>query len=449
VRPNLTRSQRLESPSWRQGIIRDPDDPKQVAEFIKGTTRVDKKVLGEFISKKGNEKILNAFISLFDFTGQRLDEALRQLLHSFRLPGESALIERIIADFSDQYVRMAEPEGITDKDAIYVLTYAVIMLNTDQHNPNLKSAKRMQYEDFAKNLRGVNQGKDFDPEYLRAMYESIKSREIILPEEHNDRHAYDHAWKELIVKVQSTSDLVICDTNIFDADMFAATWKPIVATLSYVFMSATDDAVFSRVVLGFDQCAQIAAKYNLTDALDRIISCLAYISTLAPDVPPSTSLNTEVQADKKSVMVSETAVRFGRDGRAQLATVVLFQVIKGNEASIRDGWNHVSRASNCCGGVLMCLAYSHHGQPLRQLFNTSLLLVLPKDACIASDTFTEPSSDHRPRRTTRRYRHLCITHLVCIELRKRRAARAVRSGDRVHLVHGRHSQGVSFRGHPC
>ncbi|KAH8708485.1 hypothetical protein GQ44DRAFT_830770 [Phaeosphaeriaceae sp. PMI808] len=326
-----------------QGIIEDPDDPECVAAFVKGTTRVDKKILGEFISKKESQEILTAYINMFDFTGQRLDEALRQLLHTFRLPGESALIERIINDFAEQYVKMAKPEGIADKDAIYVLTYAVIMLNTDQHNPNVKKEKRMQYEDFAKNLRGVNGGKDFDPDYLKAMYDSIKTREIILPEEHNDRHAYEHAWKELLIKVQSTSDLVICDTNIFDADMFAATWKPIVATLSYVFMSATDDAVFSRVVLGFDQCAQIAAKYGLNDALDRIISCLAYISTLAPDVPPSTSLNTEVQADKKSVMVSETAVRFGRDGRAQLATVVLFQVIKGNEASIREGWNHLIR----------------------------------------------------------------------------------------------------------
>lgn len=326
-----------------QGIIKDPDDPQCIAEFIKGTTRVDKKVLGEFISKKGSEGILNAFISLFDFAGQRLDEALRQLLHSFRLPGESALIERIITDFSEQYFNKAQPEGIANKDAIFVLTYAVIMLNTDQHNPNLKGSKRMQLEDFAKNLRGVNDGKDFDPEFLKGMFDSIKTREIILPEEHNDRNAYDHAWKELLVKVQSTSNIVVCETNIFDADMFAATWKPIIATLSYVFMSATDDAVFSRVVLGFDQCAQIAAQYGLTEALDRIIQCLASISTLAPDVPPSTSLNTEVQADKKSVMVSETAVRFGRDGRAQLATVVLFQVIKSNEASIRDGWNHLIR----------------------------------------------------------------------------------------------------------
>jgi brefeldin A-resistance guanine nucleotide exchange factor 1 len=277
------------------------------------------------------------------------------------LPGESALIERIITDFSTQYIKMAKPEGITDESAIFVLTYAVIMLNTDQHNPNLKSAKRMQYEDFAKNLRGVNDKKDFDPEYLRAMYESIKTREIILPEEHNDRNAYDHAWKELLIKVQSTSDLLICDTNIYDADMFAATWRPIIATLSYVFMSATDDAVFSRVVLGFDQCAQIAAKYGLSDALDRIISCLSYISTLAPDVPPSTSLNTEVQADKNSVMVSETAVRFGRDGRAQLATVVLFQVIKGNEASIREGWNHVSHHIYGDLRLLTVIAHSNHG----------------------------------------------------------------------------------------
>ena len=57
---------------------------------------------------------------------------------------------------------------------------------------------------------------------------------------------------------------------------------------------------------------------------------------------PSTSLNTEVQAGERSIMVSETAVRFGRNDRAQLATTTLFQVIDGNEAAIRDGWTYVS-----------------------------------------------------------------------------------------------------------
>ena len=378
-----------------QGIIENPDDPKSIAEFIKGTTRVDKKVLGEFISKRSNEGILQAFIGQLDFKGLRVDEALRQLLHAFRLPGESQLIERIVTEFAEQYFDQAQPDNIANKDAIYVLVYAIIMLNTDQHNPNLKGSKRMAVEDFAKNLRGVNDGKDFDPEFMQAIFTSIKTREIILPEEHADRHAYDHAWKELLIKIQSTSDLIICDTNIFDADLFAATWKPIVATLSYVFMSATDDAVFSRVVTGFDQCAQIAAKHKLSDALDRIISCLSYISTLAPDVPPSTALNTEVQVEKKSVMVSETAVRFGRDGRAQLATVVLFQVIKGNEASIRDGWNHVSSTCKCFVPILSVAAHPYHGQSFREFADPSLLPLLPENPSVAPDTTPESSAGYR------------------------------------------------------
>ncbi|EOD48214.1 putative sec7 domain-containing protein [Neofusicoccum parvum UCRNP2] len=328
-----------------QGIIDDPDNPHSIASFVKGTTRLDKKVLGEFISKKENEAILAAFMDLFDFTGQRVDEALRQLLNTFRLPGESQLIERIVTEFASKYCGESPPEGIADKDSVYVLTYAIIMLNTDQHNPNLKSQKRMALEDFARNLRGVNGGQDFPIEYLQEIYNSIKTREIILPEEHDNKHAYDYAWKELQMKVQTTTDLVICNTNIFDAEMFAATWKPTLATLSYVFMSASDDAVFSRVVTGFYQCAQIAAKHGLNDCLDRIVFSLSMISTLAPDVPPSTSLNTEVQADKKSekIMVSETAVRFGRDDRAQLATVLLFRIVNGNEAFIRDGWNQLVR----------------------------------------------------------------------------------------------------------
>jgi brefeldin A-resistance guanine nucleotide exchange factor 1 len=159
-------------------------------------------------------------------------------------------------------------------------------------------------------------------------------------------------------------------------------------------MSATDDAVFSRVVTGFDQCAQIAAKHQLSDALDRIISCLSYISTLAPDLPPSTTLNTEVQVEKKSVMVSETAVRFGRDGRAQLATVVLFQVIKGNEASIRDGWNHVSHPCKDLEPTLIVTAYPHHGQPFRKFTDTPVLPILSENLGIAPDTTPEPGASH-------------------------------------------------------
>ena len=327
------------------GIIDNPDSPQSIVKFFRGTTRISKSVLGEYLSKKNHEELLVAFINLFDFGGKRIDEALRELLITFRLPGESALIERIVVVFSEKYCGNTPPDGIADKDTAFILTYAIIMLNTDQHNPNLKKDKRMTYNDFARNLRGVNGGKDFDPEYLQGIYDSIKSNEIILPDEHDNNRAFDYAWEELLIKARTSSSLTMCDTNAFDADMFSATWKPIIATLSYVFMSASDDAVFSRVVLGFDQCAQISAKYNITDALDHIIFCLSSMSTLASDAPTNTALNTEVQAEKKSVMVSELAVKFGRDYKAQLACAVLFRLIPRKETKIRNGWNHVRSES--------------------------------------------------------------------------------------------------------
>ena len=350
-----------------QGIIEDPNDPHSITKFLKGTTRIDKKVLGEFLSKKSNDAILDSFLSRFDFTGQRVDEALRQMLNTFRLPGESQLIERIITVFSDKYCAASTPEGIADKDAVYVLVYAIIMLNTDQHNPNLKKAVRMTYTDFARNLRGVNGGKDFDQEYLESIYEAIKTREIILPEEHDNKHAFEHAWKELLVKTQTTDDLMLCDTNIYDADMFAATWRPVIATLNYVFMSATDDTVFQRVIAGFDQCAQIATKYGLHECLDHIIISLSRISTLATETPPSTALNTEVQAGGKSIMVSKFAVDFGRENKAELATLVLFRIINGHESAIRDGWPYVSLSTKCLFMMLIIAGYPHHPEPLQQL----------------------------------------------------------------------------------
>lgn len=38
------------------------------------------------------------------------------------------------------------------------------MLNTDLHSPQVR--KRMTLEDYGKNLKGVNDNKDFPPEYI-------------------------------------------------------------------------------------------------------------------------------------------------------------------------------------------------------------------------------------------------------------------------------------------
>ncbi|KAK7204380.1 hypothetical protein BZA70DRAFT_249243 [Myxozyma melibiosi] len=322
------------------GIIDDGSNPKSVADFLRNTSRINKKLLGEFLAKPSNKEIMDCFIDGFEFDGKRIDVALRELLESFRLPGEAQQIERIVEKFSERYCEFS-PKDVANKDAAFVLSYSIILLNTDLHNPQVKN--RMTFDQYKNNLRSVNNNKDFAIEYLEEIYEAIKTNEIIMPSEHDNQAGFEYAWKGLLQKSHAAGRMLVCqDTNIYDAEMFRATWKPVVATLAYVFTSATDDMVFMRVITGFDHCARIATKYGLHEVLDYIILCLARISTLSVEpVGNNTADSTEIRIDGSSITVSELSVGFGRNYKAQLATVVLFRVVRGNEYLIRDGWRDV------------------------------------------------------------------------------------------------------------
>lgn len=55
------------------------------------------------------------------------------------------------------------------------------MLNTDQHNAQVK--KRMTKQDFLKNNRGIDEGKDIRAEYLEEIFDEINKNEIVMKDE--------------------------------------------------------------------------------------------------------------------------------------------------------------------------------------------------------------------------------------------------------------------------
>lgn len=87
------------------GILNTQLDPKEVALFLRENPGLDKKVIGEYISKKKNvdSKILKNFVESFDFVGLRVDQALRLYLETFRLPGEAPLIFLVLEHFSEHW----------------------------------------------------------------------------------------------------------------------------------------------------------------------------------------------------------------------------------------------------------------------------------------------------------------------------------------------------------
>ena len=57
-------------------------------------------------------------------------------------------------------------------DTAYVLAFALIMLNTDLHNPNVK--KKISLDAFVRLNRGVNEGANVPLAVLTSMYDNIK-----------------------------------------------------------------------------------------------------------------------------------------------------------------------------------------------------------------------------------------------------------------------------------
>ncbi|OXG34789.1 Sec7 domain-containing protein [Cryptococcus neoformans Bt120] len=312
-----------------------------IARFLRHCSRLDKKLLGEFISRPDQLGLLKAYIGLFNFAGKSVADAMRELLETFRLPGEAQPIARITETFAEHFFSFSPPE-IADQDAVYVLAYSVIMLNTDLHNP--QNRKRMTVEDYRKNLRGVNGGKDFDPAYLEGIHESIKKREIILPEEHAGQHGFEYAWKTLMQRSRTSGPMVICNTSIFDEQMFGLTWRPLISSIAYAFtMSAGDEHVIQKAITGFRQVASLASHYHLPDVFDTIVQSLSSATGLLDDTEEGYQMSNYpvVEKEGQSLTVSPLSIKFGQSYRAQLATVVLFTIANGNGSAICEGWHQV------------------------------------------------------------------------------------------------------------
>nr|CAD7589640.1 unnamed protein product [Timema genevievae] len=156
--------------------------PEDVSQFLYKGEGLNKTAIGDYLGEKNdfNEQVLKAFVELHDFTDLILVQALRQFLWSFRLPGEAQKIDRMMECFAQRYCQL-NPNIFTNTDTCYVLSFAIIMLNTSLHNPSVK--EKPTVEQFISMNRGINNGGDLPQELLMSLYESIKTEPFKIPED--------------------------------------------------------------------------------------------------------------------------------------------------------------------------------------------------------------------------------------------------------------------------
>ena len=314
-----------------------------VAGLLYSTHGMDKANIGEYISKGPKEKypfhaeVLKQFVGRFDFTELTFAGAIRKFLSKFRLPGEAQCIDRLMEAFSKELYQQQEgrqqrmsldngddgndndEEGSNDEkkrkaaqfvfknsDAVFVLSFSTIMLNTDLHNPSMKRNRRMTVQQFIKNNRGINDGDDIPEEFLKDLYEEIKTKEIKVQAEvgeffsttkdmmnvsasNNSQSVHDAfraSWDSVLssrARKVTTAFFTppyaarqsIERAGIHDKEMFVTIANcGAVQSLAAVFSRSYDDDLVIKALRGLKQMAKMCEFFETDDTLDEILAVL-------------------------------------------------------------------------------------------------------------------------------------------------------------------------------
>mmetsp|Transcript_958 Transcript_958/g.2067 ORF Transcript_958/g.2067 Transcript_958/m.2067 type:complete len:1826 (+) Transcript_958:193-5670(+) len=254
------------------GIIAEPVTPRNIASFLRNglVVGLDKKEVGVYLGEIGkpavagkspkvwerdwfHKEVLAEFCSLFHFDRQSLLDGLRMFLASFRLPGEAQQIDRILQAFADSCGNLCEEskngalklfseDPKRASDVAFLLSFSIIMLNTDQHNDNIREDRRMKKSDFVRNNTDYGKditdpGKELPREYLEAIYDSIREEEIKTEGEGADGSMTVERWKDVLrvsAEEEKYSDdlLSAADAEDLSELVLEQVYMPIMSTIS-------------------------------------------------------------------------------------------------------------------------------------------------------------------------------------------------------------------------
>ncbi|KAG7356851.1 RalF-like Dot/Icm system translocated protein [Nitzschia inconspicua] len=254
------------------GIIAEPVTPRSIASFLRNgiVVGLDKKAVGAYLGEIGkpavagkspkvwerdyfHKEVLETYCSLFHFDRQSLLDGLRMFLACFRLPGEAQQIDRILQAFADSCgnsceessqgaLKIFSEDPKRASDVAFLLSFSIIMLNTDQHNDNIREDRKMKKSDFVRNNTDYGKditepGRELPREYLEAIYDSIREEEIKTEGEGADGSMTVERWKDVLrgsAEDEAHADELpsVADAEDLSELVLEHVWLPILSSVS-------------------------------------------------------------------------------------------------------------------------------------------------------------------------------------------------------------------------
>nr|CAB3470896.1 unnamed protein product [Digitaria exilis] len=368
---------------------------EDVASFLRNTAGLNATMIGDYLGERDDFplKVMHAYVDTLNFEGMDFGQAIRFLLQGFRLPGEAQKIDRIMEKFAQCYCK-CNPNSFSSADTAYVLAYSVILLNTDAHNPMVKN--KMSKEDFMRNNRGIDDGKDLPEDYLSALYDQIVNNEIKMsadssvaqtkqsnsvsrllgldniinfvnwrPSEDKAVGANDLLIKHIQEKFKAkrgkleSTFYVVADATILRF-MMESCWAPMMAAFSVLLDQCDDKAATSQCLKGLRFSVHITSVMCMQTQRDAFLTSIAKF----------TSLHSAADMKQKNV---DAMKRSNAPEVRELIVRCVSQMVLSRVHNIKSGWKGVfmvftSAASDDTRSIVL-LAFETMEKIIRDYFH--------------------------------------------------------------------------------
>jgi serine/arginine repetitive matrix protein 2 len=161
------------------------DEAAFIGDILFRTHELSRSAVGDYLAKRNNRDILHAFVDKFNFSGVRLDHALRIFLLSILLSdkAEPRSLENLLAGFSARWFHANNSMVAFDKECAKNLVVSIVLLNASLHMPYAHSQPPATPQDFFDAVRAYDQRHSIKDDLLEDIYEAVKQEKISAPKE--------------------------------------------------------------------------------------------------------------------------------------------------------------------------------------------------------------------------------------------------------------------------
>eukprot|EP01119_Soliformovum_irregulare_P013394 TRINITY_DN3553_c0_g1_i7.p1 TRINITY_DN3553_c0_g1~~TRINITY_DN3553_c0_g1_i7.p1 ORF type:complete len:1701 (-),score=587.09 TRINITY_DN3553_c0_g1_i7:49-5151(-) len=317
------------------------DDPSSIAKFLKETEGLDRVAVGEYLGQKNPpfaDSVRRCYLETFDVKGLEIDLAIRRFLGAFRIPGEAQQIDRIMERFADHYFSQNIEVGFGNADAVYILSFAIIMLATDLHSVAIKT--KIAKAEWVKQQKSLNEGlKDFDENYLAGIYDRIGSAPLALddgsfdasgdlstdPKQRKNRFTKEMERtitksKQMIKEKQRDKVIYYRAKQIEHVrPMFEVVWPPMIAAFSVLLEEMDTPEVIALCLEGFKYAIRVSCTFHLEVERNAFITALAKFTVLnnLREMKPK-----NVECIKALIDIARTEANYLQDSWLQILSCV-------------------------------------------------------------------------------------------------------------------------------